>query len=545
MAAGDQQLSDGGVPMAKRPDKPDLRARLHEVPHKPGVYLMRDRLKRVIYVGKARDLRKRLAQYFTPARSRLADLKTRALLDSVWGFTLHTVRSDAEAVLLEGRLIKEYRPKYNISFRDDKNFLQLKVNLADPFPKFSLVRLKKNDGARYYGPYAHSGALRSTLEILKRKYGLRSCRPRVPTEKDYRHCHDDIIKNCSAPCIGRISEDEYRARVLEACKFLEGRSKDVPRELEQEMQAAAARQDYEKAAALRDLITALRRTAAKSRRFLRGDALPRANDPVGDLRELGEALGLPRPPVLMECFDISNITNTHVVASMVRFRDGSPERASYRRYRIKTVRGQDDFASMAEVVRRRYARLLGAARSAHPEAAEYSQEEPEEALARLTMSPAERLPDLVIVDGGRGQLSSACRELARLGLRGQPVIGLAKEREEIFFPGEAQPMTLPEGSGALHVLQRIRDEAHRVANGYHQLLMKRRISESRLDEIAGVNKARKQALLRRFGSVDRLRRASVEEVAQVPGIGAKLAEAIVGRLSGDPAKRLHGSGLRS
>ena len=173
------------MPPAK--ERPDLRARLHEVPHKPGVYLMRDRLHRVIYVGKARDLRKRLAQYFTPARSRLADLKTRALLDSVWDFTLHVVRSDAEAVLLEGRLIKEYRPKYNISFRDDKNFLQLKVNLDDPFPKFALVRLKKNDGARYYGPYAHSGALRATLEILKSKYGLRSCRPRVPTEKDYRH----------------------------------------------------------------------------------------------------------------------------------------------------------------------------------------------------------------------------------------------------------------------------------------------------------------------------------------------------------------------
>jgi len=298
-------------------------------------------------------------------------LKTRALLDSVWDFTIHMVRSDAEAVLLEGRLIKEYRPKYNISFRDDKNFLQLKVNLEDPYPRFSLVRQKKNDGARYYGPYAHSGALRATLEILKRKYGLRSCRPRVPGEKDYRHCHDDIIKNCSAPCIGKISEADYRARILEACKFLEGRSKDVPEELEQEMQAAAARQDYEKAAALRDLITAMRRTAARSRRFLRGGALPSAQDPESDLRELGEALGLPRPPALMECFDISNITNTHVVASMVRFREGVPERSSYRRYRIKTVQGQDDFASMAEVVRRRYARLLSAAPAAPPAGAEF------------------------------------------------------------------------------------------------------------------------------------------------------------------------------
>jgi excinuclease ABC subunit C len=348
----------------------------------------------------------------------------------------------------------------------------------------------------------------------------------VPGEKDYRHCHDDIIKNCSAPCVGKISEADYRARVLEACKFLEGRSKDVPEELEQEMQVAAAKQDFEKAAALRDLITALRRTAAKSRRFLRGDALPRAKDPEADLRALGEELGLPRPPALMECFDISNITSTHIVASMVRFENGVPARSSYRRYRIKTVQGQDDFASMAEVVRRRYARLLAAARTAHPEAAEFSQEEAGEAVTRLPMPAADRIPDLIIVDGGRGQLSSAVGELRRLGLRGQPIIGLAKEREEIYFPNDPQPLRLPHESGALQLLQRIRDEAHRVANGYHQLLMKRRISESVLDDIEGVNKARKQALLRVFGSVERLRKAEVEEIAQVPGVGEKMARGI-------------------
>ncbi len=507
-------------------EQPNLRGRLHDVPHKPGVYLMRDRFNRVIYVGKARDLRKRLGQYFTPARSRMADLKTRALLDSVWDFGVHVVRSDAEAVLLEGRLIKEYRPKYNISFRDDKNFLQLKINLDDPFPRFQLVRLRKEDGARYYGPYAHSGALRSTVEILNRKFGLRTCRPRLPGERDYRHCHDDIIRNCSAPCIGKISEVDYRERVLEACKFLEGRSKDVPEELEAEMQAAAKKQDFEKAAALRDLIAALRRTAKKSRRFLRGDTLPSAKDPVGDMRALGEALGLPRAPAVMECFDISNITNTHVVASMVRFKDGLPERSSYRRYRIKTVKGQDDFASMAEVVRRRYARLLSLAREAHADVAEFSQEEPAEAIARLELPAAARLPELIIVDGGRGQLSSACGELVRLGLRGQPIIGLAKEREEIYFPNDPQPLRLPHDSGGLQLLQRIRDEAHRVANGYHQLLMKRRVSESRLDDIEGVNKSRKQALLRVFGSVERIRRATDEEIAAVPGIGERLAAQI-------------------
>ena len=511
-------------------EQPDLRARLHDVPHKPGVYLMRDRLNRVIYVGKARDLRKRLAQYFTPSRSRLADLKTRALLDSVWDFTLHVVRSDAEAVLLEGRLIKEYRPKYNISFRDDKNFLQIKVHPEDPFPKFSLVRLKKNDGARYYGPYAHSGALRATLEILKRRYGLRSCRPRVPGEKDYRHCHDDIIKNCSAPCVGKIGSDAYRARVMEACAFLEGRSRDVPEELEAEMRAAAQKHEFEKAAALRDLLGALRRTAKRSRRFLRGDALPSAKD------KLGEALGLPRPPAIMECFDISNITNTHVVASMVRFKDGAPDRASYRRYRIRTVKGQDDFASMAEVVRRRYAHLLAAARATHPDASEFSQEDAGEAVARLHLPPGARLPDLIIVDGGRGQLSSARGELARLGLDGLPVVGLAKEHEEVFFPDDPQSLRMPHESGALQLLQRIRDEAHRVANGYNQLLMRRRVSESVLDDIEGVSRSRKQALLRAFGSVERLRKADEADIARVPGIGPRLAGAIREAFGGKVAK---------
>jgi excinuclease ABC subunit C len=211
---------------------------------------------------------------------------------------------------------------------------------------------------------------------------------------------------------------------------------------------------------------------------------------------------------------------------MVRFKDGLPARSDYRRYRIKTVQGQDDFASMAEVVRRRYARLLAAARAAHPEAAEFTQEEAGEAVARLPMPASDRIPDLIIVDGGRGQLSSAVGELRRLGLRGQPIIGLAKEREEIYFPNDPQPLRLPHESGALQLLQRIRDEAHRVANGYHQLLMKRRISESVLDDIEGVNKSRKQALLRVFGSVERLRKADVEKIAQVSGVGERVARGI-------------------
>jgi excinuclease ABC subunit C len=259
----------------------------------------------------------------------------------------------------------------------------------------------------------------------------------------------------------------------------------------------------------------------------------------------------------MECFDISNISTTHVVASMVCFRDGVPDKDNYRRYRVRTVEGQDDFASMAEVVRRRYSRVLLEARDANSDAAEFSQEDPASALERISGDPgrsgrippqnqqvtsidfpipkatgarndegfvAVRLPDLIIVDGGKGQLCAACRELQRLGLHDLPIIGLAKEREEIYRPGRALPLQLPLDSGALRLLQRIRDEAHRFANAYHQLLMKKRVGESILDDCPGVSQNRKNLLLRRFGSVNRLRRATVEEIASTEGIGRKLAE---------------------
>jgi excinuclease ABC subunit C len=235
-------------------------------------------------------------------------------------------------------------------------------------------------------------------------------------------------------------------------------------------------------------------------------------------------LQLPRLPVVMECFDISNISTTHVVASMVCFRNGVPDKDNYRRYRIRTVEGQDDFASMAEVVRRRYSRVLLEAREANPEVAEFSQENPREALDRVNRFAAVRLPDLIIVDGGKGQLSSACRELRRLGLHELPIIGLAKEYEEIYRPGRALPLVLPPDSGALRLLQRIRDEAHRFANTYHQLLMKKRIGESILDDCPGVSQNRKNLLLRKFGSVNRLRKATVEQIAATEGIGQKLAQ---------------------
>ncbi len=511
-------------------DKPDLRPKLRELPHKPGVYLMRDRLRRVIYVGKARDLKKRVSQYFIASRRRTADPKTLALLESVWDLEWHTVRSEPEALLLEGKLIKEFRPKYNVSFRDDKRFLMVKVDMAEEWPRFRLARFKREDHARYFGPYVHAGALRQTLHFMRKKFGILTFGRGAPSERELKSSAFQVLSRITA-----FAPDQYRERVEQACEFLSGQSRELVQELEAAMRKAAEKLDFEKAVELRNMVENLRKTTQPTRRFTR-HSLPNAIDPQADMLALRDALGLAVPPRVMECFDISNISTTHIVASMVRFRDGVPDRAGYRRFRIRTVEGQNDFASMAEVVRRRYARILLEAgeeateRRANKDdgidyAPEFSQEPPAEAVERL--GPGGRLPDLVIVDGGKGQLSSACRELQRLGLHDLPIVGLAKEFEEIHRPGRPVPIRLPEDSNALRLLQRIRDEAHRFANGYHQLLMKRRIAESILDDCPGVSATRKQALLRKFGSVARLRRASVEEMAATPGIGPRLAAQIV------------------
>lgn len=493
-------------------ERPDLAPQVRALPHKPGVYLFKDRFNKVIYVGKARDLHRRVAQYFHPSRRQTADLKTRALVDSIWGMETHVVRSEPESILLEGKLIKEFRPRYNISFRDDKHFYLVKVNLNDPFPRFQLTRNRKEDGSRYFGPFANSTALRSTLNLMKKLHGLRSCHPVLPGEKDYRHCLDHIIRNCSAPCVGKITRAEYQARVRQACTFLEGKSSEMRDALEAEMRKAADRHDFEKAATLRNMLQDIRETTTPRRKFVR--EIPGTVIPEKDLEILRDVLGLQVIPAVIECFDISNISVTHKVASMVAFKNGRPDRANYRRFRIREVAGQDDFASMAEVVGRRYRRLV---REARP------------------------LPDLIVVDGGKGQLSSAVKELAAIGIVGHPVIGLAKQREEIFRPGVSDPVVLPGESGALRLLQRIRDEAHRFANGYHQLLMKKRMTESVLDECPGVSEAKKKALLARFGSVQRMRKATEKELKEVAGVGDKLAAELVAflaRLSSLPAPRI-------
>jgi excinuclease ABC subunit C len=480
------------------PATEQIRKKVGDLPHKPGVYLMKDRFGTVIYVGKARDLRKRVSTYFQPSRRRAWDLKLNALVEAIHDLDTYTVRSEPEALLLEGKLIKEYQPRYNISFRDDKRFLLIKVNLNDPIPRFMMTRLRQEDGARYFGPFAHSAAARHTLTLARRKFNLRGCRPLKPGEEDYKHCLYGHLKYCTAPCIGNVSPEDYRRQVEAACEFLDGQTGEMERELEAQMKKAAAAENFEKAAQFRDALEDLRHTTQKTKKFPRIPyTLPVALDPQRDLAELAQALALPANPVRIEGFDISNISGTFAVASMVSFRDGRADRSNYRRFRIKTVTGQDDFACIAETVRRRY--------------------------SRLAREAPEGLPDLIVIDGGKGQLNAACAELAALGLDRVPVIGLAKEFEDIYRPGLSEPLQLSRESGALKLLQRVRDESHRFANTYNARLRLKRISESILDEFPGIGQSRKAALLKKFGSVQRLRVATAEDIAAVPGFGGKTA----------------------
>jgi excinuclease ABC subunit C len=497
-----------------------IRKKLGVLPHKPGIYLMKDRFGTVIYVGKARDLRKRVSQYFHPSRRLGWDLKFNALVEAIHDFDIHVVRSEPEAFLLEGKLIKEFHPRYNISFRDDKRFLMLKVNLNDPIPNFTFTRLKKDDGARYFGPFSNSGALRNTLALVRRQFNLRGCRVFAPGEADYKHCFYAHLKYCTAPCIGNVTREQYLEQVNAACDFIAGQCHEMKEQLEIEMRKAATAQDYEKAAGLRDLIRDLKETTKKERKFERVPyTLPLAMDSQRDLTELAKALGLSAPPQRIEGFDISNISGTFAVASLVSFKNGRPDRANYRRFKIKAVEGQDDFASMAEVVKRRYSRLLR--ESDVGQASSLSQISIPKDGDRRDACP--KLPDLILIDGGKGQLNAACAELKKLGLEKIAIIGLAKEFEEIYQPGGSKPLRLGLNHPAVKLLQRIRDECHRVANSYNAQLRIKRISESVLDEFPGIGERRKQALLKKFGSVQRLRTATVEQIAAVPGFGGKAA----------------------
>ena len=491
--------------------------RTSDIPNKPGVYVFRDRFRNVIYVGKAKALRKRLAHYFQASRRFTTDAKLRSLINCIEYYELFPVRTEEEAILLESRFVKQYSPRYNVVLRDDKRFLLIKIDINSPFPKLQLARLKKDDGCKYYGPFPQAGVLRETIDCLTRHFGLRSCRPEIPGEKERKHCLDHIVRYCSAPCVNKINIKGYHQLVGRLVRVIEGDIDEIVHTLTEKMNRYAIQQNYESAARLRDVIENIKTVfGAQNRTFV--------NAPVNRypgleaVRELQRVLGLSEPPNVIECFDISNISGSFAVGSMVRFTDGVPAHKDYRHFRIKQVAGIDDFAMMNEVVGRR--------------------------LKRLDLE-TNRLPDLIIVDGGLGQLSAAYRALTELGLTKIPLAGLAKKQEEIFVTRSTTPIVLEAHEASLKLLQCVRDEAHRFANSFHQGLRRKRIRNSLLDEIPGIGSKRKQQLLKCFGSVTNIRKHTAKEISSyLPGIGYKLADEILSYVKGNQHESRGGQQLK-
>ncbi len=472
-----------------------LKEKVRHLPDRPGIYLMKDRLGRIIYVGKAKSLRKRVGSYFQRGRGTGMHPKIRALISLIADFDIVEVKSEPEALLLEGRLIKQWRPKYNSDFTDDKRFLLVRLDPGEELPRFRLTRFRKDDRSRYFGPFAHSGLLRKTLAQLRRQFGilLGDTSPRKLPDGRWQ-LYDDVRQELSGfPNI--VTAADYRRRAEDASAFLEGKSREWLASMRREMEAAASAREFEKAAELRDVIFALRSTLARTRRFERTDPTAiGANETA--TRMLGEALGMDAPPQALECFDISHISGTFVVASLARFTEGRPDKDQYRRFQIKSFIGNDDTRAMEEVVGRRYRRLHTEKRS---------------------------FPDLVVIDGGPGQVGAALKAFLALDIPPPPLIGLAKRRETIVFADGRPPLNLPLAHPGLQLLQRLRDEAHRFANTYNADLRSRKIRESILDDMPGLGSVRRAALLSHFGDIGRLRAASASGIREVPGFGPKLA----------------------
>ena len=475
-----------------------LRERLKTVPNRPGCYLMRDRRGVIIYVGKAKNLRRRVLSYFRP-RADLAP-KVRSMVNTVADLEFMTVKNDAEALLTEAALIKKHKPHFNILMRDDKRYLALRADPDAPFPRFATCRIVRDDGARYFGPFPSAPVVRAAKDFVEKHYGLRSCDALTPDADAHTHCLADVIRFCTAPCLGKIGAAEYRARFEEACAFLRGERPAVIAELAEAMQAAARKEDFAKAARLRDTIAALREMTKAH--FVRKTPSMRREDAQQGLAELAAALQLPAPPRVIECVDISNLFGTHSVASLVVAVDGLPNRRYYRHFRIETVEGADDPRSMAEIVRRRYG----------PDS---------------TLTAKSPRADLFICDGGITQLRAARAAFAEIGVTDIPTVGLA-ERMEILVTDDARgDIFLPRDSQGLFVATRLRDEAHRFAITHHRHLRDRSIRESALDEVPGIGPAKKVALLKRFKSIYGIARASAEEVAAAAGVGRTTAEEVL------------------
>ena len=459
---------------------------------------MRDRQGVIIYIGKAKNLRRRVSSYFRAGARHPP--KVRSMVATVHDFEFMTVKNDAEALLTEASLIKKYKPRFNILMRDDKRYLALKAETLATWPRFTCVRIIRDDGARYFGPFPSSPIVRTAKDFVEKRYGIRECDALCPDAETHRHCLADVIRTCSAPCIGKVTEEEYRERFSEACEFLDGKRPAVFAEIEEKMRAAAAAGQYEKAAHLRDTIFALREMTKSH--FVRRSPQMRRDDALQGIADLAEAIGLKAPPRTIECADISNLFGTHNVASLVVARDGLPDGRFYRHFKISSFEGADDPRAMAEVVRRRYG--------------------PESTL--LETSPR---ADLFICDGGITQLRAARAVFAELGITDIPTIGLAERQEEIVLDDGRPNLMLPRDSQALFVCTRLRDEAHRFAITYHRSLREKAIRESILDEIPGIGEAKKVKLLKEFHSIRGIAKADAETIRSVAGVTMEIAEEIL------------------
>jgi len=607
---------------------------LDNLPTRPGVYLHKDKDGRILYVGKAINLRSRVRSYF---HNSVDSTKTQRLRREIADVEIITTDSELEALLLEMTLIKKHKPRYNVMLKDDKRYPYIKIHWADDFPKVSVTRRMARDGSRYFGPYTSVWAVYQTLDLLRKIFPYLTC-DRVITGRDARACLYYDIKLCNGPCIGAVNREQYRAMIQQLMDFLNGRSDHIIRAIEAKMAAAAENLQFEKAADYRDQLKAIQKVVAKQKviatantdqdviAFARdkGDAcvqvffirhgkligreyflldgtegesdadvlqefltqfydeaahipkevlLPHevaealvieewlrrkrstkvalhvpqrgkkkelvemaaqnAADTLSALRqqwnadrskhvtalaELQEALGLPSPPARIECYDISHTQGVQTVGAMVVFVQGAPRKSDYRRFNVQTV-GNDDYGAMEEVLTRRFQRYKAALAGELHDPGQIGQLRKEVAWSLL--------PDLLLVDGGKGQLAVAAKVLATFGLTAEvPLAGLAKREEEIFVPGRSDPILLPRRSEGHYLVQRVRDEAHRFANEGHRKQRAKVGTASILDGVPGVGPKRRKALLSHFGSLEDLRRATVEEIASVPGVPLEVAEAV-------------------
>ena len=459
--------------------------KLQNLPESPGVYLMKNIEGKIIYVGKSVNLKSRVSQYFYHSDH---PPKTRAMVRSVADFDIINVDTEVEALILECNLIKEYRPRYNVSLKDDKMYPYIRIT-NEKFPRICITRRPVDDGSRYFGPYTNVGAMKQSLKLLRKIFPLRTCK-----HLHKRPCLEYHIKRCLAPCNKCVDIDKYGEMVESASLFLDGQTHELESQLSAKMNEAAERLDFENAARYRDLLISVRKLSEMQMILnsrLEVEKVP-ASDHMEDVYDLQSQLALNTPPRRMECFDISHIQGAETVASMVVFQDGSPDKSSYRRFKLRSTEGKpDDFLSMKEVTLRRYGNL-------------------------------ENLPDLIVIDGGIGQLNSAL-EIIR-PLCNVPVIGLAKQFELVFVEGSRIPIELPIDSPALKLLQRIRDEAHRFAITYHRSLRRKRNLQSVLNSIEQIGNKRRNELLTHFKSIDKIKAATVEELLQVPSMNQTAAE---------------------